>query len=584
MQPMKHRTALSIVALLLAALVVEACAASAPKADYAATEAEYSYAPRRDAPAEADDASAGSVAQQEVRSESVEAPAPQAPPAVQPPPPVVAAPTLPLQGQLLADQAQPPAKQLAKEVPPSDQLPPDTGATGTEDYGAWGINAFQDPRQDPLSTFSIDVDTASYTISRRKLQEGTLPPAQAVRVEEFVNYFSYNYPEPKSGLPFGVDFAAAPSPFAKDHLFLRVGVQGQRVREDQRGPVHLTFLVDTSGSMHSADKLGLVKKSLHRLVDNLREGDTVSLATYAGSVSRVLDPTGMKERSTIHAAIERLSAGGSTAMESGLDLAYKMAYEGLQPGHVSRVIVCSDGDANVGRSSHEEILKQIRHYTQEGVTLSTIGFGMGNYKDVMMEQLANQGNGNYYYIDSEDQAKKVFEDDLMGTLLVIAKDVKIQVEFDPQAVLGYRLVGYENRDIADKDFRNDAVDAGEIGAGHNVTAIYEVQLKPGARVTPVTVRLRHKAPDGARATENTFRFTPEQLAASFEQAPANFRLAVSVAAFAEVLRRSPFARGWSLPQILTLARESADDSKEQQELIALIETALRLSDSPQAAR
>ncbi len=563
MQPMKHRTALSIVALLLAALVVEACAASAPKADYAPSEAEYTYTPRREVLDRADDAAA-----------PMEAPAPPEPPAAQPPPPpVMAAPTLPMQGEVSAEQA-----------PPSDQLPPDTGATGTEDYGAWGINAFQDPRQDPLSTFSIDVDTASYTISRRKLQEGALPPAQAVRVEEFVNYFSYNYPEPRSGLPFGVDFAAAPSPFAKDHLFLRVGVQGQRVREDQRAPVHLTFLVDTSGSMHSADKLGLVKKSLHRLVDNLREGDTVSLATYAGSVSRVLDPTGMKERSTIHAAIERLSAGGSTAMESGLDLAYKMAYEGLKPGHVSRVIVCSDGDANVGRSSHEEILKQIRHYTQEGVTLSTIGFGMGNYKDVMMEQLANQGNGNYYYIDSEEQAKKVFEDDLMGTLLVIAKDVKIQVEFDPQAVLGYRLVGYENRDIADKDFRNDAVDAGEIGAGHNVTAIYEVQLKPGARVTPVTVRLRHKAPDGARAVENTFRFTPEQLAASFEQAPTNFRLAVSVAAFAEVLRRSPFARGWSLPQILTMARESADDSKEQQELIALIEAALRLSDSPQAAR
>jgi len=475
------------------------------------------------------------------------------------------------------------AEVVGREASP--ELPTEPDPVTAEAYGEWGINDFVSPEKDPLSTFAIDVDTASYTIARRKLTEGALPPAASVRVEEFVNFFDYHYAPPTDRtMPFAVTFDAAPSPFRDDHVFLRVGVQGRTVAADERPPVHLTFLVDTSGSMQSDDKMGLVKQSLHLLVDNLRKGDTVALATYAGSVREVLAPTGLGDKAQVHAAIEQLSASGSTAMSSGLELAYKLAYKNLAPGHINRVIVCSDGDANVGPASHEQILEQIRHFTQEGVTLSTIGFGMGNYKDVMMEQLADNGNGNYYYIDSFAQAQKVFQDDLMGTLVVIAKDVKIQVEFDPTAVVAYRLIGYENRDIADKDFRNDAVDAGEIGAGHNVTALYELELREGGSARPATVRIRHKEPEGSRAAENTWAFSRESIRPSFAEANASFRFAVGVASFAELLRHSPFAREWSLGQVRAIARSASDKTAEQEELVALMDAAIRLTDAPAARR
>jgi Ca-activated chloride channel family protein len=470
-----------------------------------------------------------------------------------------------------------PAK-TSEESRPREEPMPQVEAPGpnSEAYENYGVNQFVDPNTDRLSTFAIDVDTASYTIARRKLSEGQLPPQAAVRVEEFVNFFDYDYPQPDGGAPFGVNFEAAPSPFDRDRLFLRIGVQGMEVARDARPPAHLTFLVDTSGSMQSEDKMGLLKQSLRVLVDNLQPGDTVAIATYAGWVSEVLPSTDVRHLEQIHGAINMLSAQGSTAMASGIELAYKLAYQNLKPGHVNRVIVCSDGDANVGPASHQEILHQIKHYTQEGVTLSTIGFGMGNYKDVMMEQLANQGNGNYYYIDSPKQAQKVFGDDLTGTLMVIAKDVKIQVEFDPRVVRGYRLVGYENRDIADKDFRDDAVDAGEIGAGHNVTAVYEVVLRDGAAGNPAVVRLRAKHPDGARAEETTYPFSREQIVPTFDRSSRAFRLAVSVAAFAEILRGSPFAADWRLEDVRDLAKNAVDSSEPQQELIALIERAMAL--------
>ena len=460
---------------------------------------------------------------------------------------------------------------------------PEAKSPGGEGYADYGVNNFVDPRQDRLSTFAIDVDTGSYTIARRKLTEGSLPPHASVRVEEFVNFFKYGYDKPDDSRPFGVSFEAAPSPFDKERLFLRVGVQGKEVGQDERPPAHLTFLVDTSGSMQSADKMGLLKDALGILVDNLRPGDTVALATYAGNVRRVLGPTDARYEDTIHDAIDQLSAGGSTAMNSGIELAYAMAYEDFKPGHINRVIVCSDGDANVGPSSHPEILNRIRHFTQEGVTLSTIGFGMGNYKDVMMEQLANSGNGNYYYIDTIKQARRVFEEDLLGTLMVIAKDVKIQVEFDPSEVVAYRLIGYENRDVADRDFRNDAVDAGEIGAGHSVTALYEVKLKPGSATrraaTPAIVRIRHKEPEGSRASEATYAFTHDQIAYDFYDSSRAFRFAVSVAAFAEVLRRSPHAREWSLYTIRDLADDAALDRDDERELVQLIERAIQLMPS-----
>jgi len=458
---------------------------------------------------------------------------------------------------------------------PSSPPPPRDGQPGTEQYKDHGVNPWTDPKKDKLSTFAVDVDTGSYTIARRKLREGGLPPAASVRTEEFVNYFRYAYPAPKSA-PFNVALEAAPSPFDDKLTVLRVGLKGMEAKKKARKPVHLTFLVDTSGSMHSADKIPLLKRTLRFLVDQLEKGDTVALATYAGSVREVLKPTGMDKRSAIHEAIEGLSAGGSTAMASGLQLAYELAYKNIKGKSVNRVIVCSDGDANVGSTKHGDMLTSIKKYAEEGITLSTIGFGMGNYKDHRMEQLANKGNGNYYYIDSFSQAKRVFGTQLMGTLMVIAKDVKIQVEFDPKAVKRYRLVGYENRDIADEDFRNDKVDAGEIGAGHTVTALYELELSD-PRATWATVRVRWKKPEGSKAEEKAFPVSSGTMKSSFKRATPDFRRAVAAAALAENLRNSPFKKSWSIDKAQAIARGSLmKENKEEMELIELIEKSAKL--------
>jgi Ca-activated chloride channel family protein len=445
-------------------------------------------------------------------------------------------------------------------------------AQGTEDYKDYGVNPVVDPQKDRYSTFSIDVDTASYSIARRKIMEGGLPPYQAVRVEEFLNSFDYAYDAPAQG-PFAVQLAAAPSPFTAGHHVLRVGLQARRVAEQDRKPVHLVYLVDTSGSMQSADKIGLAQKSLKLLTNTLRPGDTVAICTYAGSTSELLAPTGVEEKGKILAAIEGLQAGGSTAMESGIDIAYRLAEKTRVPGHVNRVIVLSDGDANVGATSHEEILKLIKRHKDAGITLSTVGFGNGNYKDTMMEQLADKGDGNYSYIDSESQARKVFSDQVSGLLEVVARDVKIQVEFNPAVVRSYRLLGYENRDIADKDFRNDKVDAGEVGAGHSVTAVYDVVLT-ATKGSPVTVRLRAKAPEGdAPAVETAFAMDAAAVASTFEAAPQSLRLATAIAEFGEVLRKSPHAANVRLDDVQRVAQAAAGKRADQQELLDLIRRA-----------
>lgn len=466
-------------------------------------------------------------------------------------------------------------------VAPPSPRPVEEPAPVSEDYTHYGVNAMTSTADDHLSTFSIDVDTGSYTIARRKLKAGQAPPAASVRVEEFVNYFRYDYPEPDRG-PFAVHMEGAPSPFhapatgeavGQRHL-LRIGVQGDRISRSERKPVHLTFLVDVSGSMSSPDKLGLAKRALKVLTKNLRRGDTVAIATYAGRVAQILEPTGVSKRRRILRALDSLESGGSTAMNSGLELAYKLALQDFQPDHVNRVIVLSDGDANVGPSSHQDILSRIRHFVDEGVTLSTIGLGMGNYKDTMMEQLANKGNGNYYYIDSIEEAHKVFGEQVDGTLQVIAKDVKIQVEFDPEKVASYRLVGYENRDIADRDFRNDKVDAGEIGAGHTVTALYELQLHDEASGQLGTVRVRHKAPQGARASEQAFVLSREDLRDELRASSSDFQFAAAVAGFAEVLRGSPYAEGVSLALVEELAQAATRRGQaDRQEFIDLVRRA-----------
>jgi Ca-activated chloride channel family protein len=449
-----------------------------------------------------------------------------------------------------------------------------TAAPSTEAYQDYGVNPLVDVDKDRFSTFAIDVDTASYAISRRKLVEGALPPVAAVRVEEFVNAFDYAYEAPTSK-PFAVHMTSAPSPFVAGHHVLRVGLQAKRPTAKPRVPAHLVYLVDTSGSMQSADKLGLVKKSLKLMTEHLKPGDTVALCTYAGSTREVLPPTGIEDKAEILDAIEQLTSSGGTAMSSGMDNAYALASRTLKKGHINRVIVLSDGDANIGPSSHSEILDRIAKYKEQGITLSTVGFGQGNYKDTMMEQLANKGDGNYFYIDGEAEAKKVFVDQLDSMLEVVAKDVKVQVEFDPKVVKRYRLIGYENRDVADKDFANDKVDGGEVGAGHSVTALYDLELTEGAaKAGLVTVRVRYKSPEGGASEELAFPMEAKSALASFGDSPRDLRLATAIAGFADALRGAPGGPG--LDQVLEVANKAAADSKPERELIELIEKAIKL--------
>ncbi len=471
--------------------------------------------------------------------------------------------------------------EMAPSSPMRDRKVADGDVAGagptTEGFTDYGVNQRTQTSVDRFSTFAIDVDTASYTLARRSLNEGYKPTPSGVRVEEFVNFFKYDYPSPDNGA-FGVHMEAAPSPFAtsNDTLVLRVGVQGKTIASGDRKPVHLVFLVDISGSMNREDKLGLAKEAMKVLTNNLREGDTVAIATYAAGVKKVLPPTGMKNRDAILKAMDQLQAGGGTGMSNGMELAYQMAMENHKGGEVSRVIVLSDGDANIGPMSHEEILGRIKHFVDEGVTLSTIGFGMGNYKDTMMEQLANQGNGNYYYIDSLKEAKRIFGEQLDGTLQVIAKDVKIQVEFEPDAVPEFRLIGYENRKLAHEDFRRDEVDAGEIGAGHTVTALYEIKLNRKATGKLATVRIRHKQPEGHKAEEQNFDLFKSDIRPRVGDASRDFQFAVAVAGFAEVLRESPYAKNLSFDLIEEIAQPAVGNREDRREFMALLKKAKRM--------
>lgn len=454
-------------------------------------------------------------------------------------------------------------------------------APSSEQFTDYGIRTFVDAKEDNLSTFSIDVDTGSYTIARRKLREGTLPPPSSVRVEEFVNYFRQKYAGPSKGT-FVVHSEAVASPFRRGKVVLRVGLQGKRLDHATRKPANLVFLIDTSGSMQSRDKIGLLKRSLSVLVENLSPQDRVSICTYAGSVRKILGPTSAAERGTILRALSRLRAGGSTAMASGIDLAYRLAAAQAGPGVTTRVIVCSDGDANVGASSHEEILKLITAHRKTGITLGTVGFGMGNYKDTMMEQLANRGNGTYGYVDSIEEAQRMFGEDLVSNLETIARDVKLQVAFDPARVRRYRLIGYENRAIHDDDFRRDEVDAGEVGAGHSVTALYELELVPGSEGPIGEVRLRHKPGErlsaaDERAVEARFALTSD-VARKFSGASQRFQFVTCVAEFAEILRKSPHTRT-KLRELTELA-ESALDRKHddrEHEFLTMVNRALFLA-------
>lgn len=485
--------------------------------------------------------------------------------------------------------------------PPSQHAPPPYEAAamasaapepvGTESFQDYGVNPFVDTSKDRLSTFSIDVDTASYSFARRRLmRENMLPPYQGVRAEEFLNSFDYGYETPGADdkAPFKVSFAASPSPLAPGRHLVRVGVQAKRVTAQERSPVHLVYLVDTSGSMDASDRLPLAKKGLAMLTETLKPGDTVALCTYAGDTRTVLEPTGIEDKAKILSAIQRLGAGGGTAMGSGLENAYALASRTLVKGHVNRVVVLSDGDANIGNVGPDALLKTIARYKDKGITLSTVGFGSGNYKDTTMEQLADKGDGNYTYIDGEEEARKVFTEQVDRLLQVVARDVKIQVEMSPSVVTRYRLIGYENRDIADKDFKNDKVDAGEVGAGHSVTALYDVELVDATKPltqAPLTVRMRYKPAKNAlnggsdAASEIEVPMSMTSVASTFDEAPENYRFAVAVASFAEVLRRSPHAAGVSLDRIANMAAGAAAQKKERLEFVAMVQKAQALSNN-----
>lgn len=501
-----------------------------------------------------------------------------------PPPPRPVAGTLGM-GAVGAGGLSTPAKSSSGPGRPSEIDEDGTfrGSQGGDRFQDHGVNPFTMVADDALSTFGMDVDTAAYSVVRKMLVQGRLPPTAAPRVEEFINYFDYDYASPTDGGPFAVHMAAMPDPFREGRHILSVGIQAREIPREEREPVHLTFLVDVSGSMESTDKLPLARQSLHLLVDNLDERDTVALATYAGSVQRVLEPTSAVNKRQIHDAIERLRAGGSTAMSSGIDLAYELAWQGFVAGHENRVIILSDGDANVGKTSWDELLSQVKGYADKGVTLTTVGFGMGNYNDTLMQQLSNKGDGNNVYIDDEEQARRVFVEKFGGSMITVARDAKIQVEFNPESVVAWRLLGYENRDIADKDFRNDRVDAGEVGAGQNVTALYEVILREGYSRDLATVRLRWEAPGadvghgGRGAVEKSVRFPDRALAETVEQASRELRIAYAAATFAEILRQSHEASEISLDALIAFASKARRPGQaDDVELVKMMERARSL--------
>ena len=467
----------------------------------------------------------------------------------------------------------------------------------TEAYARIEENRFLHALANPLSTFSIDVDAASYSNVRRFLSQGQLPPADAVRLEEMVNYFSYTYPDQTGSHPFAVTTEVGPCPWAPDHRLVRIGLQAKRIATRDLPPSNLTFLIDVSGSMQSEDKLPLVKQAFRALVQELRAEDRVAIVVYAGAAGLVLPPTSGADKMRILEAIDRLEAGGSTAGGAGLRLAYDVARENYLPEGNNRVILATDGDFNVGLSSDAEMIRLVEARREEGTFLTVLGFGTGNLKDTKMEQMANKGNGHYAYIDSFREAHKVFVREFGGTLFTVAKDVKIQVEFNPARVQAYRLLGYENRMLSKEDFVDDKKDAGEMGAGHAVTALYEVvpvgaapvaligdslmyqqvSLRPDAARNPeiLTVRLRYKDPQGSKSR---LLSTPV-VDRGESRASQDMQFASAVAAFALVLRGSENRGGATYDMVMALAREArgADVEGYRGEFISMVERAGALS-------
>jgi Ca-activated chloride channel family protein len=425
----------------------------------------------------------------------------------------------------------------------------------------YGVNPRIDTLDDPLSTFAVDVDTGSYTIGRRWIRDGNLPDDDSVRVEEYVNFFDMGYSPPADG-PFSITVDGGPVPYTENdrYQWIRIGLQSFVVPDEDRPPANLTFVIDVSGSMDREDRLEAVKDALEMLVDELKPSDRVGIVIYGDTGRVILEPTAVEGRDQVIGAIRSLYPGGSTNAEEGLVLAYRLAEAAYTEGAINRVILCSDGVANVGNTGPESILATIREEAGAGIQLVTVGFGMGNYNDVLMEQLADDGDGFYAYVDDLREAERLFVHDLTGTLLTVAKDARIQVEFDPEGVAAWRLIGFENRAIDDDQFRDDTVDAGEIGSGHSVTALYEVRIADDAAddASLGVVRLRWLDPETGEPSEMEHSFTAADLAASYEETPERFRLAATVAAYAEVLRDSYWAQGLDLETLTAEARNVAE--------------------------
>ncbi|MFT3946425.1 MAG: von Willebrand factor type A domain-containing protein [Agriterribacter sp.] len=472
---------------------------------------------------------------------------------------------------------------------------PDDAEYNTEDYNGITENRFLTVKENPLSTFSIDVDAASYSNVRRFLNSGQLPPAGAVRIEEMINYFHYDYAQPKDDKPFAVYTEIAESPWNAAHRLVLVSLQGKKIPMENIPASNLTFLIDVSGSMEDENKLPLVKQSMKLLVDQLREQDKVSIAVYAGNAGLVLPPTSGSNKQPIKDAIDKLEAGGSTAGGEGIRLAYKTARENFIKGGNNRVILCTDGDFNVGISSDAEMEKLIEQEKKSGVFLTVLGYGMGNYKDNKMQILADKGNGNHAYIDNMSEAKKVLVSEFGGTMFTIAKDVKLQVEFNPAKVQAYRLVGYENRMLNKEDFNNDKKDAGELGSGHTVTALYEI-IPVGVKSDFIektdalkyqktnvnsdnqspelmTIKFRYKNPDAdvSKLIEHAVIDNHVEL----KHTSDNFRFAASVAQFGMLLRDSEFKQQSSFNNTLSLASSALSNDNEGycKEFVQLVQKA-----------
>ncbi len=511
------------------------------------------------------------------------------------------------QGQFAADRLMFSGKAMPSgavaEVARMPMAPPQPGFVrppqwNTEEYKRLQDNNFQEVRTSPLSTFSIDVDTASYSNIRRFLNSGGLPPIDAVRTEELLNYFTYDYPQPTGEHPVAVTTEIGDSPWNPERKLLLLGLQGKNIATENLPPSNLVFLIDVSGSMWSPNKLPLLKTAFKMLAQQLRPQDRVAIVVYAGAAGLVLDSTPGSEKGKIIAKIDSLQAGGSTAGGAGIKLAYKVAKEHFLEGGNNRVILATDGDFNVGASSEGELSRLIEGYRDDGIFLSVLGFGMGNIKDNKMEMLANRGNGNYAYIDNALEAKKVMVSQMAGTLHTIAKDVKIQVEFNPAKVKAYRLIGYENRALADRDFNDDRKDAGDMGAGHSVTALYEIipaedknfvssvdplvfqQTKSVPSNDWLQIKVRYKQPQSNDSSLMTTR-VPD-VSATSTLSSENFRFAAAVAEYGMLLRNSEFKGQSSYLQALTLARgaRGVDEQGYRAEFIKLLEVS-QIHDSRQ---